>query len=180
MNKQPTFDRLIGNCGMVGNPCNLHTYTAGLIMSRTCKSAVTDSILTWSELYICQDFPLLFIIIMVPYSRPPNHRWRNTSARWERVLIQPMDGRIIQCITLWHEATTLTAICPLQSCQCSHQAYDPGCTFEHWLHNRKQQEHEAACNWMWLYSYHHKQRSTDHIMYGGYMARATCPIYHYV
>jgi len=40
--------RLTANRWMVGNPFNLLPYTAGFLMSRMCKLAVTYSILTWS------------------------------------------------------------------------------------------------------------------------------------
>jgi len=62
VNKQTTSVRLTANCRTVWNPCNLQLHAARLILSKTCKFAITHSILTWSYLYIRQDFPLLFVI----------------------------------------------------------------------------------------------------------------------
>jgi hypothetical protein len=44
--KQTTSDRLIANCGAVGNPCKLQPYSAGFIVSITVMLAATYSILT--------------------------------------------------------------------------------------------------------------------------------------
>jgi len=44
---QPTSDQLFANC-VVGNPCNLQPYSAGLILSITIMLAATYSILTRS------------------------------------------------------------------------------------------------------------------------------------
>jgi len=44
--KQTTSDRLIANCGAVGNPCKLQPDSAGFIVSITVMLAATYSILT--------------------------------------------------------------------------------------------------------------------------------------
>jgi len=46
VDKQTTSDRLIANCGVVGNPCNLQPYSVGFILSITIMLAATYSILT--------------------------------------------------------------------------------------------------------------------------------------
>jgi hypothetical protein len=48
VNKQATSDYLIANPRNFGNPSNLPQYGVGFIFSRTCKFAVTYSIVTWS------------------------------------------------------------------------------------------------------------------------------------
>jgi hypothetical protein len=44
--KQTTSDRLIANCGVVGNPSNLHPYSVGFILIITIMLAAIYSILT--------------------------------------------------------------------------------------------------------------------------------------
>jgi len=44
--KQTTSDRLIANCGAVGNPCNLQPYSVGFILIITFMLAAIYSILT--------------------------------------------------------------------------------------------------------------------------------------
>jgi len=44
--RQTTSDRLIADCGAVGNPCKLQPYSAGFIVSITVMLAATYSILT--------------------------------------------------------------------------------------------------------------------------------------
>jgi len=125
-----TSDRLIANRGMLGNPCNLQSYAAGFMLSIMNKLAATYSILTWSSLYIPQDFQLHFVIIFFSYSTPSNHGYTTTSARWLKIRNKQIDGRFIQYVTHSHTARTQTPVSPLWRCQWSHQKNDPGCTFE--------------------------------------------------
>ena len=118
-NTQTPSDRRTPHCGTVGNRCILQPHATGFIFSRKCKLAVTYSILTWSRLYIPQDFPLLFIIIFLCYSTPANHGYTNTSARWEQIRIKPIDGCFIPCVTQWNTATMQTTVSTLRRCQCS-------------------------------------------------------------
>jgi len=64
-NQTTTSDRLGANRRTVGDPCNLQLYAVGFLLSIMSKLAVTHSILTWRQLYIAQDIPLLFIIIFL-------------------------------------------------------------------------------------------------------------------
>jgi len=115
---------------MVFNPCNVQPYAAGFLMSTMCKLAVNYAIVTWSSLYIPQDFPLLFVIIFLSYCRKVNQDYRNTSAWWEWIRNEPIDRLFIQCSTRWHTATQQTPFSPPQSWQCNHRNYDSGCTFQ--------------------------------------------------
>jgi len=69
VNKQATSDWLTANRGTMGIPSNLVLYAAGFSLNRTCKLAVTESILSCRDLYIPQDFPLLFVIIFLTFSQ---------------------------------------------------------------------------------------------------------------
>jgi len=63
LTKHTISDQLGAICRIVSNPCNRQLCATGFILCRTRKLAVTHAILTWSWLYIPQDFPLLFIIV---------------------------------------------------------------------------------------------------------------------
>jgi len=115
--KHKTSDWLTTNRGTVGNPCNIQTYAPGFLLSRTCVLAVGWSILTSSKQYIPQNYPLLFVIIFLSYCTPANHGYTKTSARWQRIQIEQIDRRFIQCVTCWHPATTQTPVSPLQCSQ---------------------------------------------------------------
>jgi len=132
-NKDTTFDRLPKNHLIILNPCYLQIYPTGLNLGRTCKLAVTHFILTWTWLYIPQDFPLLFIIIFLWYSTPADCGNTNASARWERIQIQWNDGCFLQCVTRWDTTTMYAPVCPPSCCQCSHHNYDRGRTFDNTL-----------------------------------------------
>jgi len=57
-----------GESRVCWNPLQLYAvqlYAAGFSLNGRCKLAVTHSILTCSELYNLQDFPLLFMIIFL-------------------------------------------------------------------------------------------------------------------
>jgi len=129
-NKQITFDLLIANRKAVEHPSYLQSYPAGSILSIMNKLAGTCYILTWSLLYIPQDFPLLFFIIFLSYSTPPNHGCTNTSARRRWIRHKPINWRFIQYITPWHSARTQTPVSPPRRWQWSHQHYDLRCTFQ--------------------------------------------------
>jgi len=109
---QTSSDRLTANRGTVGNPCNLQPNAAGFILSRICKLAATESLLTWSRLCIPQDIPLHFVIIFLSYSTPATDGYPNHSARWERPQFKPIDGRFIPGATPRHTATTQRVVCP--------------------------------------------------------------------
>jgi len=94
--KQATSDRLIANCGTVGNPCNLQPYSVGYIMSITIMLAATYSFLTWSELFSPQGFPLLLVIIFLSYSTPAHYGYTTTSPWWERIKYWQIGGGYIK------------------------------------------------------------------------------------
>jgi len=137
-NKHSKSDWLAANSGMEGNPCSLHLYEDGLTLRWSCKLAVTYSILTWSWVYRPQDVSLCFVIILPTYHTPANDRCTNTSASWERIRIEPNDGRFVQCITSWCTITTHTPVSPPRHCQCCDRVYYPGCTLKHCPYNWKQ------------------------------------------
>jgi len=129
VNKQTTSDWLIANRGTVRNPCNLQSNAAWFNLREMCNLAVTYFILTCSEVYIPQDFPLLFVIIFLSYSTPAHHGYKNTSASWERHRTRWINRHFTRYVTLWHTAWMQTPVSPLQCRQCGHQKYVPGCTF---------------------------------------------------
>jgi len=128
--KYTTLDRLIANCKMVGNPRNLHSYAARLMLSITYMLAATYSILTWSSLYIPQDFPLLFFIIFLSYPSPPNHGYTNISVMWRQKYGKPINGHFGQYVTPLFTAITPTPVSPLRHSQWIRQRHDPGCRFK--------------------------------------------------
>ena len=79
--KQKTLDRLIANCGAVGNPCKLQPYSAGLIMSITVMLSATYSIWTRCKLYSPQGFPLPLVNIFLSYSTPAHYGYTTTPTR---------------------------------------------------------------------------------------------------
>jgi len=121
VNNQTTSDRLIANHRFVRNSCNLQSNAAWFNLNELCNSAVTYFILTCSEVYIPQDFPLLFTIIFLSYSTPANHGNINTSARLEWHRTRWINGRYTQLIILWHTARMQTRVSSPQCCQCGHQ-----------------------------------------------------------
>jgi hypothetical protein len=129
-NKQTTSDRLIAYRWTFRNPSNRPSNATWLKLSETCNLAVTYFILTCSEVYIPQEFPLLFVIIFLSYSTPANHGYTNTSARWEQHWSRQMNGYYTQYITLRHTARTKTPVSSPQCCKSSHQKYDRGCRFK--------------------------------------------------
>jgi hypothetical protein len=130
VNTQTTSDWLIAHLRAGKNPCNMHLNAAGFILSITNVLAASYSILPWSWLYNPQDFPLLFIIIFLFSSTPTNLGYTTTSARTERIQIQPIARRFVKYSSYRHTARMQTPIVPPWRCQCSHQIYDPGCTFK--------------------------------------------------
>jgi len=176
-NKLTTSDWLIVSCCTVGNPCNLQPDAAGVNLGMIYNLAATFAILTWSKLYIPQDFPLLFSIIFLSNATPPNHGYTIISHRGGKIRIELNDGHFVPYITHSDTARMQTPVRSLWRCQCSHKTYEPGCTFNNCLWHRKQQESKAACNWMWVYTYRGEHWSNDDITYSGYTRRATCPIY---
>jgi len=56
-------------------------------------------------------------IIFLSYCTPAYHGYTKTSARWQRIQIEQIDRRFIQCVTCWHPATTQTPVSPLQRSQ---------------------------------------------------------------
>jgi len=133
LNTQTTSDRLIANRGTVRIPGNVQSNAAWFNLSEPCKLAVTFFVLTRSEVYFPQDFPLLFIIIFLSYSTPANHGYTNTSARWEQHQTRQINRCYTQYVTLWHTARMQTPVSPQQCSQCGHQSYDLGCTFKNRL-----------------------------------------------
>ena len=90
VNKKATADRHIAHRGAVGTHSNLQLYPAEFILSLTNMLAANYSIVTWSELYNRQNFPLLFIIVFLSNSTPANHGYTTTSAWSEQIQIQPI------------------------------------------------------------------------------------------
>jgi len=150
-NKQTTSDWLIANCEIVWNPCNLQSYTPGIILSIMYKLAANYSILTWSSLYIPQDFPLLFIFICLFYSTPPNHRYIMTSASWWRIQTKLINGCFIQYGTPWYTERMQTPVSPPQHGQWS---YKNMTHFEHFkiIHksgsSEKKRQHAIGCEYI--------------------------------
>jgi len=132
-NKYTTSDRLIVTCETVGNPWNLQSCPAGFMLSIMYKLAATHSLLTWSSLYIPQDFPLLSIIIFLSYFTPANDGYTTTSARWLRIQSRLIDGRFIWYISPWHTARMQIWVTPPQCCKWSHRKCDRGCTWKNRL-----------------------------------------------
>jgi len=63
-------------------------------------------------------------------STSANHGSTNSSARCERIGIEPNDGHFIQYANCWHPTTAHTPLSPQRCCQCSYWKYDPGRTLE--------------------------------------------------
>ena len=119
-NKQTSSDRLTANRGTVGITSNLQRYAVGCNLSRTCKLTVIHSLVTYSLLYIPQDFPL-FVIILLTFSTTASHGSTNTSARCDTIRIKPNDRCFNQCAPGWDKAAMQTAVSPPQRCNCCHQ-----------------------------------------------------------
>ena len=83
--KHTISDWLLAHCGTVEYSCNLQPCAVWFILSIMNKWVATCSILTWSSLYIPQDFPLLFIIMLVSYSTQMNHGYQTSSGRCKRI-----------------------------------------------------------------------------------------------
>jgi len=128
-NKQTSSDRLTVNRGTVGTTSNLQRYAAGCILSRKCKLTVIHSLVTYSLLYIPQDFPL-FVIIFLTLSTTASHGSTNTSARFDSIRIEPNGRRFIQCTPGRDTIATQTPVSPPQHCNRSHRKYGPGRTFK--------------------------------------------------
>jgi len=129
-NKQTPSDRLTANCWTIGKLSNLQRYTVGFVFSRACKLAVTHSILTWSKLYILQDFPLLFVIILLSCSKTASNNSTKTSARYNWIQIEPNNTCFIQWATLWDTGGTQSPDSRPQRWPCSQPKLYPGCTFK--------------------------------------------------
>jgi len=127
-NKQTSSDRLTANGGTVGITSNLQRYATGCILSRTCKLTVIHSLVTYSLLYIPQDFPL-FVIIFLTFSTTAGHGSTNTSAGIDSIQIEPNGVRFIQCTPGRDTIATQTPVRPPRHCNCSHRKYGPGRTF---------------------------------------------------
>jgi len=127
-NQQTTSDRLTANHGTIGITCNLQLYSAGYILSRTCKFTVIHSFVTCSLLYISQDFPL-FVIIFLTCSTTASHGSPNTSARCDWIRIEPNDRRFIECAPGWDTAAMQTPVSSPRRCNCSHWKYGSGRTY---------------------------------------------------
>jgi len=128
-NKLVMLDWLIVSCMTVGDPSNLLLYAPGFNWSIMYNLAATYGILTWSKLFNLQDFSLLFMIIFLSHSTPPNHGFINTSTLGDWSRIKPKDGWFCQYITQWHTARMPSPVSPQRRWQGCHQIYDPGCTF---------------------------------------------------
>jgi len=128
-NKQTSSDRLTANRGTVGITSNLERYVAGCILSRMCKLTVIHSLVTYSLLYIPQNFPL-FVIIFLTFSTTASHGSTNTSARCDSIRIEPNGWRFIQCTPGRDTIAMQTPVSPPRRCNCSHQKYGPGRTFK--------------------------------------------------
>jgi hypothetical protein len=120
VNTQTTSDQLATNREMTWNPCNLHPYAAGFIMSRVRVLAVTYSILTSSWQFIPRNFSLAFVLIFLSDCKCANCGYRNTSPCWKRIRNQLIYQHFIKWGTHWHTATMQTPFSPPQRCQHSH------------------------------------------------------------
>jgi hypothetical protein len=110
----------------------------GCILSRMCMLTVIHSLVTYSLLYIPQEFPL-FVIIFLTFSTPASHGSTNTSAWCDSFWIEPNGGRFIQCAPRWDTAATQISVSLPRRCNCSHRKYGPGSTFKNSTENRMQQ-----------------------------------------
>jgi hypothetical protein len=128
--KQTTSDQHFANCGAVGNPCNLQPYSVGFIFSITIMLAATYSILARSKLYSPQGFPLSLISFILSYSTPAHHKYTTISARWQQIQYRMNSWRYIKYGISWHTTLAQTQVSSPRCCQCSHQIYHPGYTFE--------------------------------------------------
>jgi hypothetical protein len=121
---------LAADCGTIGDHWNLPLFAVRFLLSRRCKLAVTDSIVTWRNLYIPQNFPLLLVVIFLSFSAEINHGTTNTSKRCGRNQIESSDSGFIQFATGSETATLQTPFSPPQPCQYSHGKYVPERTFK--------------------------------------------------
>jgi len=118
--KALTSDRVTVNCRTVRILCTLRLYAVGFMLRRMCKLAVIHSVLSWSQLYIPQDFPLLFVIILLTFSTTASHGSTYNSAMWESIPIELNDRHLIYFATCRHTAARKTPVHSLQRCQCRH------------------------------------------------------------
>jgi hypothetical protein len=151
----------------VGNPCNLQPYTAGIDFSIMYNLAATYAILRWRWLCYPQYVPPLFVIIFLSNSIPLHDPYTQTSTKCKWITIEPNNGHFDSYTIHSHTVNSQTPDRLPQHCQCSHETYDPECTFKNCLQERKQQEQETACNWMWVYPYCGEWLSNNHITYSG-------------
>jgi len=128
-NKQAASDRLTANCGTIGITCTLQPYAAGYNLCWMCTLTEIYSILTWSVVYIPQDFPL-FIIIFLTISITASHGSTITSARCDWFQIGPNNGRYIERAPGWDTAATQAPVSSPRRCNCSHQKCGPGRIFQ--------------------------------------------------
>ena len=118
-NKQTTSDWLTANGGSFGITCNRQLYAAGWNLSRMSELTVIHSIVTYSLLYIAQNFPL-FTIIFLTVSRAASHGSPKTSVLCDRIRIEPKDGRCIEHAPGSDTPAMQKPISPPWRCNCSH------------------------------------------------------------
>jgi hypothetical protein len=106
VNKHTTSDWLIAHLRAGDNPCNFSLNAEWFIFSIRNMLAAGYFIQTWSWLYNPQDLPLLFGIIFVVYPTAANHGYTTTTARPERIQMQPIAKGLIKYSCYRHTART--------------------------------------------------------------------------
>lgn len=137
-------DWIAANCRNVGNQCNLQRYVVGFIMTRMFKLAITHSILTWSKLYIAQDYQLLVVMIFLTCSTTAYHDLRMSLPRCQWIRMKLTNGRFIKYATHRDAAPIQTPVNSSWPCQCSHWTFAPEPAFKNGRYCWKQQDQKAA------------------------------------
>jgi len=116
------------------------------------------------QYHLRQDFPLLFINIMLFTFVPDDHGSTQGAVKYNWIGNEQNDASLIQSSAQWDTTTMQLAPCSPWCCLCCHLTNEPTCTVKNGLYVQKQQLNEAAHNRIWVYPYHTSLLWTDFII----------------
>jgi hypothetical protein len=131
----PTYSKS-GGCW---NPMQLYAvlrYAARFSLNFRCKLPDTHCLLTCSELYIFQDFPLHFVIIILTFAQQQVMPTKTLQPGAIGAKSNRTAGASTSAPRGETQQQRQTTVCPPRCCNCCHRTFDQGRTFQNGTFNQ--------------------------------------------